>query len=149
MGSGGSCLRAPKDATKYTSEQLFSNSEKIALHKSMEHLLSIDKGPLRVGIIAFKGLFNDAPELFPLFHLEGEWEASHQFEHHCSIVIRTLCHFIKISDDKAKIEDIIDIMVSYDCMWQFTINTLTNTMLLIGKEACNDAVEPAEFQTAW
>ena len=147
MGSSGSCLGAQLSGA--SRRHTFSEQEKAALCVSSERLQSIDKGPLNVGIITFKGLFKEYPELIPLFHMEDDWEHSHQFEHHCSIVIRTLCHFIKIADHKSKIEDIVDIMVPIFTRFQhFYEIFITHTILFLssGKEACDDASPRKAFR---
>jgi hypothetical protein len=107
MGAGGSCLRAGGR------QGVFTPAQDQALQQTVGELQAVPGGSLRVGVVAFKGLFRDAPETLPLFKLGDDWEHSPHFEHHCSIVMKTLIHIadVKVQGQQTKLEEVMDVMV--------------------------------------
>jgi hemoglobin-like flavoprotein len=70
-------------------------------------------GPTRCGELAFKGLFQQAPETFNLFtsfSMLDNWEDSKPYKHHCAVVLKIIGSIIKVLLDPPLLNRNMDYM---------------------------------------
>jgi hypothetical protein len=76
MGASASCVGGGGRADQFgvVSKTKMKPEEYEILMHSVEDLMAIKDGPTTVGILAFKGLFVELPDTFPIFDFESaDW----------------------------------------------------------------------------
>lgn len=86
------------------------------INRIWEEILSTAEASIRVGKIAFEGLFVRLPksfELFYSFNKLSDWKNSKEFSHHCAVVSKIIGYIVKVINNPQLFDKNIDYMVSF------------------------------------
>jgi hemoglobin-like flavoprotein len=110
MGGAISRTRIP-GAHRFVNNIIVTDQQLQVLNESW--ILIEEAGSCQFGELAFKGLFQQAPETFPLFTsfaLLDDWENSKSYKHHCTVVLKIIGSIIKVLLDPPLLNRNMDYM---------------------------------------